>query len=164
MIISSLVAAAQNGVIGIDNKLPWHLPADLKLFKRLTMGHHILMGRKCYESIGKPLPGRISIVISRNPDYKAEGCIVLNSIEDGIEYARQQEEEELFIIGGAEIFKETLDQWDILYLTIIEENIEGDVYLPKIDWTKWSLKESEFFQPDEKNKYNYSFNTFIRRL
>ena len=164
MIISSLVAASKNGVIGINNTLPWHLPADLKLFKRLTMGHHILMGRKCYESIGKPLAGRISVVITRNPDYKAEGCIVVSSISDGIEYARQQGETELFIIGGAEIFKETIALWNILYLTIIDEEFEGDVYLPEIDFTKWNLKESESFQPDEKNKYNYSFNTFTRRL
>ncbi|HMG14914.1 MAG TPA: dihydrofolate reductase [Saprospiraceae bacterium] len=163
MRISSVVASSKNGVIGIDNKIPWHLPADLKFFKTLTLNHHVLMGRKCFDSIGKPLINRRNIVITRNPEFRAPGCEIVYSVNDGIELAKEHGEEELFIIGGAEIYRVTFDICDKLYLTIVDIELEGDTFLPEIDWTQWALIESVSFDPDDKNKYSYSFNTFQRR-
>ncbi len=163
MIISSIVAASKNGVIGINNQIPWHLPADLKFFKTHTLNHHLLMGRKCYDSLGKPLPNRTNIIITRNKDFQASGCEIVHSVEEGIDLAKNNGEENLFIIGGAEIYRVTFNICDVLYLTIVDHEIEGDTFLPPIDWTQWILKESVPFDPDEKNMFPYSFNTFLKR-
>ncbi|MEM6298886.1 MAG: dihydrofolate reductase, partial [Bacteroidota bacterium] len=144
MKISLIVAQSQNRVIGRDNDLPWRLPTDLKRFKRLTLNHFILMGRKTFDSIGKPLPKRTSVVISRNPDLKIEGAVVENSLEAALQRAREAGEEEVFIIGGAEIFKLALPLADTLYLTQVEAEVEGDVLFPELNPANWeeTLRET----------------------
>lgn len=141
MQISIIVATAQNGVIGRDNQLIWHLPDDLKQFKRLTTGHPIIMGRKTFESIGKPLPNRTSIVITRSPSWSFEGVMVVHALADAMEVARKTGTDEAFIIGGAEIYRQTLPIADKIYLTQIKADFEGDAYfeIPNaIDWQEIS--------------------------
>ncbi len=135
MRISIIAAMAKNRVIGQKNALPWHLPEDLKHFRNLTMGHHILMGRKTFESIGKPLPGRISIVISRNPDFAYPGVEVAPSIEKAVSLCRQ--DEEIFFIGGAELYLQALAYAQRIYLTEIQQDFPGDAYFPQIDPSQW---------------------------
>jgi dihydrofolate reductase len=159
MIKSIIVAQSQNNVIGIDNSLPWHLPADLKRFKEITMGHHMIMGRKTYESIGKPLPGRTSIVITRNKKLSYPGCIMAKSLEDAYAIAKKNNETEVFVIGGAELIKQAIDSCDTIYLTTIHQDFEGDTFLDSLDST-WKKREEVKHQPDEKNVYSYSFMTF----
>jgi len=134
-VVSIIVAMARNGVIGKDNRLPWHLPEDLKRFKRLTMGHHIVMGRKTYESIGRLLPGRTSVIVTRKQDYHVDGAIIAKSLEEAIE--RCAPEDEVFVIGGAEIYREAVPVADRLLITQIDENIPGDVVFPSVDWSRW---------------------------
>lgn len=160
--IAIVVAAAENNVIGKDNGLIWHLPADLRHFKQITMGHPILMGRKTYESIGKPLPGRTSIIITTQKGYEAEGCIVTHSLQEALEQARQLDEA-IYIIGGAEIYKQALPLTDTIYLTRLHHAFEGDVYFPELEEQDWETVEQEHLEPDEKNKYPYSFLTLKRR-
>ena len=161
MIKSFVVAVSNNNVIGKDNKLPWHLPADLKFFKRLTTGHHIIMGRKTFESFGKPLPDRTSVVITRQKKYHPEGCVVVHSLEEALKIA--SDEKEALIIGGAEIFKQAMPIADRIYLTRIKENFEGDTFFPELNKEEWILKEKKDFEPDEKNKYAYSFCIYERK-
>lgn len=163
MKLSVIVAAAENLAIGKDNKLIWHLPADLKFFKNTTMGHHAIMGRKTYESIGKPLPGRTFIIVTRNKDYKVEGCIVVHSLKEAMDKARNNNETEAFVIGGAELINESLEFADKIYLTEVKESFEGDVFLKPIDKTKWKEVKREDHQADEKHKYDYSFVELVRR-
>ena len=139
--LSLIVAMAKNRVIGINNTLPWHLPADLKHFKALTMGHHIVMGRKTYESIGKPLPGRTSVVVTRNADYSAPGAVVVNSLAAAI--AACANDEEIFVIGGADIYTQALPLADTLYLTEIQQEVAGDAHFPEIDENVWHEAERE---------------------
>lgn len=148
-------------MIGKENNLPWHLPADLKFFKEVTMGHPIIMGRKTHESIGRNLPGRENIVITRNEDYAAEGCTVIHSIEElrGIE---KQKNEELFVIGGAEIFNLSFSIADRLYITLIEDEFEGDTFFPEFQEEDWKLVSKEKGRRDEKNPYEYSFCIYER--
>jgi dihydrofolate reductase len=160
--IAIVVAAAENNVIGKDNGLIWHLPADLRHFKQITMGHPILMGRKTYESIGKPLPGRTSIIITTQQDYSAEGCIVTHSLHEALERAKQSNES-LYIIGGAEIYKQALPLTDTIYLTRLHHTFDGDVYFPELKEAEWETMEQEHHEPDEKNKYSYSFLTLKRK-
>lgn len=160
--VSIIVATADNNVIGKDNQLIWHLPADLKHFKQLTMGHPILMGRKTYESIGKPLPGRTSIIITRQEDFRAEGCIVTHSVEEAIAKAKELDEQ-VYIIGGAEIYKQALPLTDCIELTKIQHHFEGDTYFPEIKNSEWEIVSEENHTPDEKNKYNYTFLTLKRK-
>lgn len=158
MKISIVVAASQNLVIGKDNKLPWHLPADLKYFKKLTMGHCIIMGRKTFESIGKPLPGRTNIVVTRNKNYsQSNGIIICSSLEEAYEYSRAINENEAFVIGGAEIINEALKKADKIYLTHIYENFEGDTFLNPIDDKQWKEIKRTFNNKDEVNSYSFSF-------
>ena len=158
-IISLIVAMANDRVIGKDNQMPWHLPADLKHFKAVTLGKPVIMGRKTHESIGMVLPGRKNIIISRNPDYRSdfhnEHCEVVTSLEAALEVAA--DEEEIMIIGGANIYGQMIDQADKLYLTFIDLDTDGDARFP--DWTHHNWKEisRETHQPDEKNKYHYQF-------
>ena len=135
MTISMICAASQNEVIGVDNKLPWRLPADMKRFKALTMHHHVIMGPKTHESIGRPLPDRTNIIITRRPDYRVAGCLVASSVEAGIRLC--QADDEIFIIGGATIYYQALKLADRLYLTIIHETFEGDTFLFDIDEAIW---------------------------
>lgn len=153
MNISIIVAAAENNVIGKDNDMPWRLSADLKRFKKLTMGHHIIMGRKTFESIGKPLPGRTSVIITRNKDYKQDGCIVVHSLQEALQTIS---DEEVFIIGGGEIYNIAFPMANKLYLTRVHVSLEGDTCIPEVDET-WKEVEREDFQKDEKNQYDYSF-------
>lgn len=163
MKLSIIVATAEKGVIGKDNQLIWHLPEDLKMFRRLTTGHVIIMGRKTFESIGKPLPNRTSIIISRNTDYLVEGCIVVGSLEEAIEKAKEFETEEAFIIGGAQIYALALDMADTVYLTQVHHNFEGDAFFPVLDTNIWTETERKSFQPDEKHAYAFDFVTLEKR-
>lgn len=160
--ISLMWAMDNNRVIGYNNQLPWHLPEDLKFFKRTTMGHPIAMGRKTWDSIGRPLPGRENIVITRNPEFTCEGCTVLNTIDDLLEYSLQKDEE-IFVIGGAEIFKLILPDADKLYLTRIYDEFEGDTFFPELNMEEWSLLSKEKGIKDEKNPYDYEFMIYERK-
>lgn len=162
MIISLIVAMDEKRGIGIDGGLPWHLPADLKQFKSLTMGHHIIMGRKTYESIGRPLPGRIMVVITRNPTYQAEGCLIAHSLEQAIEKAQESEEHEAFVIGGGEIFTEAIELADRIYLTLVHANFPVNIYFPEYSPEEWEEVESEFNPADEKNQYPFTFKILSR--
>ena len=155
MKISIVVAMAANGVIGQDNELPWHLPADLKHFKQTTMGKPILMGRKTWESIGRPLPGRTNIVITRDRTYTAAGGIVVNSIEAAITAAGEQDE--VMVIGGAELYRQVLPYTDTIYLTRIHERFDGDTRFPEISDTEWQQLERVDHEADEKNPHDFSF-------
>lgn len=161
--ISLIWAMDENRVIGYHNQLPWRLPEDLKFFKRVTIGHPIAMGRKTYESIGKPLPGRENIVITRDENYDPEGCTVMHSIEEMLAYAAENKSEEIFVIGGAEIFKEVLQHADKLYLTMIHHQFEGDTFFPVFDIDKWELESREIGLKDEKNPYDYEFLIYKRK-
>lgn len=160
MIKSLIVAKAKNNVIGRDNQLIWHIPADLKYFKRVTLGHTIVMGRKTYDSMGKPLPGRKNVVITRQEDFHPEGVIVKPSLEQALQGLNV---DEVFIIGGGEIFKLVMDIVDKMYVTEIDESFDGDVHFPEINPEEWDLAESLPQEKDEKNPYNFAFNTYIRK-
>lgn len=162
MTISQVVAISENRAIGKDNKLIWHLPADLKHYKNVTMGHHMIMGRRTYESIGRPLPGRVTVIVTRDKNYKAEGCVVVHSITEAIEVARRAGDNEACIVGGAEIFNQAMDITDKIYLTIVHETFEADTFYPELDPVKWKLVKKEDHAPDEKNKHSYSFCEYVR--
>jgi len=155
--LSLIVAVAENDIIGHNNQLIWHLPNDLKQFKHLTTGHCIMMGRKTFDSIGKPLPNRTSIIISRNPDFQIENCITVDSLEKAISKVRELENEEAFIIGGAEIYRLSLPLVDKIYLTEVHHSFEGDALFPTIDTTVWQETKRENFETDGKHLYKYSF-------
>jgi len=159
--ITIIAAIAKNNALGKDNKLIWYLPADLKRFKKVTLGHHIIMGRKTFESLGKPLPNRTTIIITRNKNYTQHGCIVVNSLNEAIEATK--EDENPYILGGAEIYKQALDIADKLDLTFVHQNFEADVFFPEIDFNIWKETSREDFNSDEKNKFNYSFVTYLRK-
>ncbi|OSY86989.1 diacylglycerol kinase [Tenacibaculum holothuriorum] len=160
--ITIIAAIANNNALGKDNDLIWHLPADLKRFKKVTSGHHILMGRNTFESIGKPLPNRTSVIITRNNDYFVDGCLIANSIEDAIELVK--EDDHIFLIGGAQIYKQAIEKKlvDKLDITYVHHDFEADVFFPEIDLTQWKEVSREDFKADEKNKYNYSFVSYER--
>ena len=165
MIISLIAAVAENNVIGKDNNLPWHLPTDMKYFRDTTMGHCVIMGRKNYDSIPlkyRPLDGRTNIVVTRQKDFKAEGCIVVNSVEEALKQAALVpplggREAEVFIIGGADIYKQTIDIADKIYYTKIHHTFEGDAFFPEIDSVKWKLIDKKDAAADVKNKFPFSF-------
>ena len=160
MIISIIVAMDKNRLIGQGNRLPWKLPADMKHFRRLTLGKPVLMGRKTFESIGKPLAKRTNIIVTHNRNYQADGCIVTHSIDEALVVARDHEE--VMVIGGASIYKLFLPRADRLYLTQIHESFVGDVYFPAFDRVDWQEVKCIDHQADEKNPYPYSF-LFIHR-
>jgi len=157
MIISLIAAMAQNRVIGKQNQLPWHLPADLKHFKSITMDKPIVMGRKTFESIGKALPGRQNIIITRDKNFQAENCTIVHSLDEAFEITKDQEE--VMVIGGASIYEQALPKTQRIYLTLIHENIEGDTYFPEWNNNEWKETSKETFEPNEKNQYKYSFIT-----
>lgn len=164
MKLSMIVAVAENGVIGRNNALPWYLPNDLKYFKQTTMGKPVIMGRKTYESIGKPLPGRTNIVITRQADYQPEGVKVVNSVEAARELAESvcliDGQEEAMIMGGAEIYTLALPHTDRLYLTEVHADVEGDAFFPEYDKSLWQEVAREDFAAEGPNPYNYSFVVF----
>ena len=155
MKVNLIVAIDENNGIGKNNELPWHLPADLKHFKTLTNGHPIIMGRKTFDSIGKALPNRQNIIISRQKDLKIAGADVTNSLEKALELCKN--DEEVFVIGGAQIFKDALPLAHVLYLTLIPHNFDADTFFPEIDKNKWIEAESITYEPHEKNAYCYTF-------
>ncbi|MBI2312538.1 MAG: dihydrofolate reductase [Betaproteobacteria bacterium] len=158
--ISIIVAVARNGVIGRDNKLPWHLPADLKYFKALTLGHHLVMGRKTFESIGKALPGRTSVVVTRQPGYRAPGVIVAGSVEQAL--AACAADTEVFVIGGAELFAQILERANRLYFTEIQRDFVGDVLLPEFDRSQWREVSRERHRVDGPGGLEYHFVVYER--
>jgi dihydrofolate reductase len=157
MIVSSVVAISENNAIGKDNKLLWYLPTDLKHFKQITNGQTIIMGRKTFDSMGKPLPNRRNIVITRNPDLKLDGAEVTNSVAEALSLCKT--EKEVFIIGGAEIYKQAMDQTNRIYLTKVHQRFDADAYFPELDMTKWVETAREEHQPDEKNNIAFTFLT-----
>ncbi len=165
MKISMIAAMAHDRVIGKDNQMPWHLPADLAHFKRVTLGKPVLMGRKTFESIGRPLPGRRNLVISRNPGYQAEGIEVVGSVEAALALLTGSGSavEELMVIGGGHLYAEMLPSADRLYLTQIDLAVEGDTRFPAFDDGQWQRIDCESHPADEKNPHPYSFETWQRR-
>jgi len=161
MIISIVVAIAENNAIGKENKLLWHLPADLRHFKEVTTGHTIIMGRKTYDSVGKPLPNRRNIVITRKSGLKIPGVEVVHTLEEALILC--DEDEEVFIGGGAEIYKMAMSLTDKIYLTVVKGIFDADTFFPEIDANKWEETESISFEPDEKNSFGYTFSTLIRK-
>lgn len=159
--LTIIAAVANNNALGKNNDLIWHLPADLKRFKEVTYGHHVIMGRKTFESLDKPLPNRTTIIITRNTTYLAEGCIVVNQLSEAIEAARADENP--FILGGAEIYKQALEFADVLDLTLIHHEFEADAFFPEIDLLKWQETKRQDFKADEKNKYDYSFVQYKKK-
>jgi dihydrofolate reductase len=151
--LSLIVAIAKNRVIGVNNTLPWHLPEDLKRFRALTTGHHIIMGRKTYDSLGRLLPGRTTVIVTRNHDYKVEGAIVVHSLESAI--AACGEDNEAFLIGGAELYKDGLKLANKLYITEIDAEYEGDAFFPEFDMSEWKVAEREIHQTQSSLKFNY---------
>ena len=147
MQIILIVAMAANRVIGRDNDIPWHIPSDQQMFKRLTMGHTLVMGRKTYESIGRPLPGRKTVIVSRQSDYVVEGCLVMQCLEEALEACR--EDEKVFIVGGGEIFALALPRADAMYLTTLAREVEGDVYFPEFLEAEFVREREELFSEEE---------------
>lgn len=161
--LAALWAEDLQGIIGKDQTLPWHLPNDLKYFKEMTIGKTIVMGRTTFEGMGsRPLPNRQTIVLTRNPDYQAEGVTVMHSVDDVLAYAKTKEEPTM-IIGGAVVFQDFLPYYDLLYRTVIEENFSGDTYFPSINWNEWELRTWKQGVTDEKNKYAHRFETYRRK-
>lgn len=161
MSCSIIVALSENNVIGSGNQLPWRLSADLKRVKALTMGHHLIMGRKTYESIGRPLPGRTNVIITRNGSFAPQGCVVVNSLQAALDMAK--DDTEVFVFGGGEIFREALPLVDKIYMTVVHCTLDGDTHFPPLDPTEWTELERQEFMADEKNQYDYSFVTLQRK-
>jgi dihydrofolate reductase len=157
--LSIIVAVAHDGVIGINNTLPWHLPEDLKRFRALTMGHHIIMGRKTYDSLGRLLPGRTTVIVTRNENYKVEGALVAHSLEAAI--ALCEDDEEVFLIGGAELYQTGLKLAHKLYITEIELDVVGDSFFPKLVSTEWQETEREAHTSEKGLKFSYV--TYLRK-
>jgi dihydrofolate reductase len=162
MIISIIVAAATNNAIGKDGKMPWHLPNDLKHFKNITWAMPVIMGRKTFESIGKPLPGRKNIVITRQPSWTAPGVVAVKSIEDALFIAKEADAAEAMIVGGGEIYKAVMDKAKRIYMTRVDAAPEGDTFFPAINADQWCLVSQQRHEADEKNDYNHSFETWER--
>lgn len=163
MIISLVVAAAKNNVIGKDGELPWQLSNDLKHFKNVTWGMPVVMGRKTYEALGKPLNGRKNIIISRQSGLQIEGAILVKTFDDALFLVKQMDVKEVMVIGGGEIYKMVFDKATRIYLTRVEAEPEGDTHFPTIDPLLWKLVNNQDFPADEKNNYAYSFQTWERR-
>ena len=163
MTLLSLIAAMDNNrLIGSNNALPWHLPADLAFFKRTTLGKPIVMGRKTYESIGKPLPGRRNIVVTRNRNYDAPGCDIVAGIDEAMRLCESVPE--IMLIGGASLYQQSIDRANNLYITQIHHNFDGDTWFPEFDERDWRIESRTDFEADDKNIYPYSFVKFVREL
>ena len=160
--ISLIVAMDENRLIGADNKLPWHLPADLALFKRTTMGKPIIMGRKTFESIGKPLPGRRNIVITRDSGFQAPGCEISHGVDAALEIC--DTDDEVMLIGGASLYQQTLARASCMYITRIHHKFSGDTWFPEFSADSWNVVEQQNFAADESNPYPFSFVKYVREL
>jgi dihydrofolate reductase len=163
MIVSLIVAMSENRVIGREGGLPWHLPADLKRFKRLTEGHHVVMGRRTWETLDGPLPVRTNVVVTRQREFRADGAIVMHSLEGALQEAGNAGDEEVFIAGGADIYAAALPLVDRLYLTIVHAEVEGDTFFPECDLAAWRLVEEERHEIDDRHAHAFSFRTYERR-
>lgn len=159
--LSVIAAMSRNGVIGDRGKIPWHLPAELQLFKRITTGHYIVMGRKTWESIERLLPGRITVIVTRELEYWVPGAIVTHSLEEAL--AACEEDKEVFVVGGADLFQEALPLADQLYLTVVDAEVNGDTVMPPIDFDQWEAVEAESFPADEKNAYAFCCTHYQRK-
>jgi len=163
MKLSLLAALSTNNVIGRDNQVPWRLSTDLKRLKAMTLGHHVIMGRKTYESVGRPLPGRTNLVITRQEGYAPAGVTVVHSLEEAIRIAMHSGDEEAFVLGGAEIYQQAMHRADRMYLTRVHAEVEGDTVFPDFDdVSEWQLTDAEHFDADEKNELPFSFLTYER--
>jgi dihydrofolate reductase len=163
MKVYSIVACSSNRAIGRDNQIPWYLPADLSYFKKITSGHCIIMGRKTFESIGRALPKRVNIVISRNKDFKAEGVLVFSSFLEAIQYAANDANRDIFVIGGGEIYRQALSVSSKIFYTEVDTEIaDATVFFPELPATEWTLLSEEFHSKDENNPYDYTFKIFER--
>jgi len=163
MIVSLIAAMDEERGIGIDNRLPWRLSSDLKRFKTLTMGHHIIVGRHTFESIGKPLPGRHTIVLTSRHNFSAAGCMTVDSLEGALNLARQNGESEVFVCGGARVFQQALPIADRFYLTVVHANVGADTFFPEWRKDEWVEEEVEDHAADEKNQYPLTFKVLVRR-
>jgi dihydrofolate reductase len=162
--LSLIVAKARNQVIGKENQLVWKLSGDLQHFKRTTLGHHVIMGRKTFESMGKPLPGRTSIVITRNKDYQVSPPhYVVHSLDEALEIVQNKDLEQAFILGGAEIFRQALPVVDEMIITEVDAHPDGDTFFPPVDYSAWKKVSEEDHSKDEKNEYNYTFVIYHRK-
>jgi len=159
--ITVIAAVAENNALGKENQLLWHLPDDFKRFKTLTSGHYIIMGRKTFESFPKPLPNRTHVIISRQANYQPEGCIVVNSLEHAIEACPKTEE--VFIIGGGEIYRQSIAVADKLDLTKVHATFEADTYFPEVDLSEWQLVFEEYHPKDERHDFAFTFQTYLRK-
>lgn len=158
--LSLIAALGNNRVIGKDNALPWHMPGDLKFFKNTTTGHHVIMGRRNYEAEGRPLPNRTNIIITRQQTYRAEGCMVVHTLEEALKIA--EKDDEPFIIGGAEIYKLALPRITKMYITRIYGDFDGDTFFPEIDFEQWKKIREEAHPADQRNPYPYTFCVYTR--
>lgn len=160
--LTIIAAASENNALGKDNQLVWHLPDDFKRFKTLTSGHYIILGRKTFESFPKPLPNRTHIIISRQKEYKVlNGCLVVDSLYEAI--TKCPDDEEVFIIGGGQIYKQSMEIADKIELTRVHTTIEADTFFPEIDTNKWKLVFEEFHAKDEKHDFDFTFLTYVRK-
>ena len=164
MIISLIVAMDEKRGIGKAGKLPWRLSSDLKRFRELTMGHHMIVGRKTFESIGKPLPGRQMIVVTHNASFKPDGCLVAASVQAALALAQQRGETEVFVIGGAEIYTQTLDVADRVYLTQVHAEVDADTFFPELNHNSWTETQSAYQPADDKNQYAFTFKLLEREM
>ena len=158
--ITLIAAVAENNALGKDNQLLWHLPDDFKRFKSVTSGHYIIMGRKTFESFPKPLPNRTHVIITRQKNYTSENCIVVDSLQKAIAICPKNEE--LFIIGGGEIYSQSIEIADKLDITRVHQTFEADTFFPEIDLNKWKLTATEFHSKDEKHNFDFTFETYLR--
>lgn len=163
MIVSMIAAMGKNHVIGKSNQMMWHLPLEYKYFKETTLGHCVITGRKNYEAIGRPLPGRTNIIVTRQKDLKIDGCVVVNSVEAALEYAKEQGESEAFITGGGQIYENSIDLVDRIYLTVVDFKEEGEVYFPSFDTAKFEKKLIHAEPVGDKNALNWSAYLYTRK-
>jgi len=163
MLVSAIAAAARNGIIGDGADIPWRLSADLKYFKKVTTGHAVIMGRKTFDSVGKPLPLRTNIILTRDPFFTATGTLVAHTLTESLELAYEQGETEVFILGGGDIYQQSSHLWDKLYLTEVDHDAEGNVSFPDLNWEEWTLLSAESHPADDKNDYPYTFKVFERK-
>lgn len=160
MIVSLIVAMGKNRVIGANGAIPWRLPNELQLFKRVTMGHHIIMGRKTWESIGRLLPGRTTVIVTRQKNYTVPGAIIAGSLADAI--AKCSADDEIFVVGGGELYREALPGANRLYLTVVDAEPAGDTYMSEFNMAEWREMSSENHAPDDRHAYAYRFNVYER--
>lgn len=165
MIVSAIVATTENRVIGKGNEIPWYLSGDFKYFKKTTLNHHIIMGRHTYLSIGRPLPKRTNVILTKNPYYAVQNCMVVHSIQEALELAHDNGEQEAFIIGGGTVYEKAMPFLDRIYLTVVHTELEGDTFFPKLEISEWTeISSSERHKADEKNDFDYTFKVFEKKL